>query len=187
LLYVGDVRKEKGVDVLLDAFRDLAGAPPLVLLGKSWPDWSPELPPNVLLLTDWPNAAVREAQRRCLALVAPSVWPEPFGMVIIETFASGRPVIASRVGGMAKLVEEGVSGLLVPPGDAAMLRAAMASMLNDDRLVARLAEQASRSAMRFRAVEIVPRFERAYARTLDGPGESRADSFEQDENRSQLE
>jgi glycosyltransferase involved in cell wall biosynthesis len=168
LLYVGDVRKEKGVEVLLDAFRGLAGPPPLVLLGKVWPDWLPELPPNVLLLTDWPNAAVREAQRRSLVLVAPSVWPEPFGMVVIETFASGRPVIASQIGGMAELVQEGVTGLLVPPGDAPALRSAMASLLDDDRLVARLADQAARSAKRFRPEEIVPRFEHAYATTLEG-------------------
>lgn len=169
LLYVGDVRKEKGVDVLLEAFRGLSGAPPLVLLGKVWPNWLPELPQNVLLLTDWPNAAVREAQRRCLALVAPSVWPEPFGMVVIEAHASGRPVIASRIGGLAELVEDGVNGLLVSPGDARGLRSAMTSLVSDDRLVARLADQARRSAERFRAEAIVPRFEHAYARTLEGP------------------
>jgi glycosyltransferase involved in cell wall biosynthesis len=168
-LYVGDVRREKGVDVLLDAYGRLGGAPPLVLLSKVWPDWLPELPPNVSLHTDWPNAAVREAQRRCLALVAPSVWPEPFGLVVIETFSSGRPVIASRIGGMAELVEDRVTGLLVPPGDATALRSAMASLLDDDRLLARLAHQGGRSAKRFSAEEIVPRFEHAYATTLGGP------------------
>lgn len=167
LLYVGDMRREKGVDVLLDAYRKLPSAPPLVLIGKLWPDWSPELPPKARLLTDWPNAAVREAQRRCLALIAPSVWLEPFGMVVAETLAAGRPVIASRVGGMAELVTDGVSGLLVPPGDAASLRTAMASLLDDNRLVARLAQEASRSAMRFRPEAVIPLFERAYVRALD--------------------
>jgi glycosyltransferase involved in cell wall biosynthesis len=168
-LFVGDLRREKGIDVLLDAYRALPGAPPLVLIGKVWPDSPRELPPNVRLLTGWHNEAVREAQRRCLALVAPSIWLEPFGMVVIETLAAGRPVIASQIGGMAELVRDGVNGLVLPPGDPVALSKAMAALLEDDRLVARLAEHAARSATRFRAAVIVPRFERAYERALDGP------------------
>ena len=78
-------------------------------------------------------------------------------------------MIASRIGGLAELVEDGVNGLLVSPGDARGLRSAMTSLVSDDRLVARLADQARRSAERFRAEAIVPRFEHAYARTLEGP------------------
>jgi glycosyltransferase involved in cell wall biosynthesis len=169
LLYVGDIRREKGVDVLLDAYRDLGNGPRLVLIGKLWPNWSPKLPPNVVFFEDWPNAAVREAQRRCLALVAPSVWPEPFGMVLIEALAAGRPVIGSRVGGIAEVVQHELNGLLVPPGDATALRTAVTSLVEDDWLVARLAEGARSSAGRFRAEAVVPRFEQAYARVQAAP------------------
>lgn len=54
---------------------------------------------------------------RCDAFVHPAVWEEAFGLTIAEAMAAGRAVIASRVGGIPELVEDGVSGLLVPPGD----------------------------------------------------------------------
>jgi glycosyltransferase involved in cell wall biosynthesis len=55
LLYVGDLRTEKGIHVLFEAYGRLEDAPPLVLIGKVWPDSPRSLPPNVHLLTDWPN------------------------------------------------------------------------------------------------------------------------------------
>jgi glycosyltransferase involved in cell wall biosynthesis len=167
LLFVGDLRSEKGIEILFDAYRALDDPPPLVLIGKVWPDSPHNLPENVHLLTGWLNEHVREAQRRCLALVAPSVWPEPFGMVVLETLAAGRPVIASRIAGLAELVEDRVNGLLVQPGDAGALRKAMASVVNDAVLVNSLAANASPSAERFHASRIVPRFERAYAHVLE--------------------
>lgn len=168
LLYVGDMSKDKGVEVLLEAYRGLAGAaPPLVLIGKLWPGWRPELPPNAQLFTDWPNAAVRKAQRRCLALVSPSIRPEPFGMVIIEAFSAGRPVVASDIGGMQELVEDRVNGLLVPPGDPRALRDALASLVADNQFASELGRRAGRSATKFRAAAVVPRFERAYERVLE--------------------
>jgi glycosyltransferase involved in cell wall biosynthesis len=166
LLYVGDLRAEKGIHVLLEAYRRLGDAPPLVLIGKVWPDSPQELPPNVVLLTGWSNDAVREAQRRCVALVAPSIWPEPFGMVVLETLTEGRPVIVSRIGGLTEVAEEGVGAQFVPPGDVEALREAMARIVTDDRFRDRMAEQSRGSAARFRPESVVPLVERAYARVL---------------------
>lgn len=53
--------------------------------------------------------------------VVPSVFPEPFGMVVIEAMAAGIPVVASRVGGIPEIIEQDVSGILVPPQDAPAL------------------------------------------------------------------
>jgi glycosyltransferase involved in cell wall biosynthesis len=170
LLFVGDLRTEKGIHVLLEAYARLEDAPPLVLIGKVWPDSPRLLPANVRLLTDWPNEAVREAQRRCAALVAPSIWPEPFGMVVLETLAEGRPVIVSRIGGLTEVVEEGVGAELVPPRDVEALRDALARMVADHGLRHRLAEHSRRSAARFRPEAIVPRVERAYARAIERRG-----------------
>ena len=69
-----------------------------------------------------------------------SVTPEPFGRVIIEGMAAGVPVIASAGGGAAEIVEDGVNGLLTPPGDVAALTAAMRKILEDDALRDRLRE-----------------------------------------------
>ena len=172
LLYVGDLRAEKGIHVLLDAYRGLEGAPPLVLIGKRWPQSPTELPPGVRFLENWPNAAVREAQRRCRALVVPSVWAEPFGAVVIEALAAGRPVVAARAGGIVDLVADGENGLLVARGDAGALRGALARIVSDDALVDALARGASASAERFGAAAVLPRLERAYERALGPPGGS---------------
>ena len=67
-----------------------------------------------------------------------SVEPEPFGRVIIEGMAAGTPVIASDGGGAAEIVEDGVNGLLTPPGDDLALAAAMMRLLEDQALRERL-------------------------------------------------
>ncbi len=56
--------------------------------------------------------------KRCYAVVFPSLWYEGFPMVIIEAFACGKPVIASRLGAMAEIIEDGRTGLLFEPGNA---------------------------------------------------------------------
>jgi glycosyltransferase involved in cell wall biosynthesis len=166
LLYVGDLRREKGTDVLLQAYAGLMNAPPLVLLGKRWPESPTMMPPNVHVFYDWPNDAVREAQRRCLALVAPPVWPEPFGLVILETLAAGRPVVASRIGGIPDFVTDGQNGLLVTPGDPVELSMALQRLLEDSGLRGRLVAGAAPSTLPFTASEVVPRVIRAYERAL---------------------
>lgn len=63
--------------------------------------------------------------------VVPSVWEEPFGMVAVEAMACGRPVVASRVGGLQHIVVDGETGLLFGREDAAALAAALARLLDD--------------------------------------------------------
>lgn len=68
-----------------------------------------------------------------------SIAPEPFGLVIIEAMAMGCPVIAARAGGPMEIVENGISGLLTPPGDAAALAEAIRGLLAAPERRARLA------------------------------------------------
>lgn len=67
------------------------------------------------------RAAVGPAMEGALAVVVPSTWFEGFPMVVVEAFATGTPVIASRIGSLAEIVEDGVTGLLVSPGDPGAL------------------------------------------------------------------
>ena len=173
LLFVGDVRRDKGVHVLLDAYQRLEQRVELVLVGKVWPETPRELPPGVTLLRHWPNAAVREAMRRCLALVAPSVWPEPFGIVVVEALAAGRPVVASAIGGIPEIVRDREEGLLVAPGDPASLASALRTIVDDDALRERLAANALVRARTYTPEEVVPRFEAAYERVA--PSRRQAD------------
>jgi glycosyltransferase involved in cell wall biosynthesis len=60
-----------------------------------------------------------------------STSPEPFGLVLIEAMAAGRPVVASRAGGPLEIVVDGETGLLTPPGDSVALASAICSLLAD--------------------------------------------------------
>jgi glycosyltransferase involved in cell wall biosynthesis len=71
-------------------------------------------------------------------LVHCSVRPEPFGRVLIEGMAAGVPVIASEAGGAVEIVENGVTGLLTPPGDVPALTLAMSRLMEEDALRERL-------------------------------------------------
>jgi glycosyltransferase involved in cell wall biosynthesis len=166
LLFVGDIRRDKGVDVLIDAYRALRDRPRLVLIGKVWGDTPDELPDGVELLRDWPNAAVRAAMKRCVALVMPSIWPEPFGIVAAEALAAGRPVVASAIGGIPEIVRDGGEGLLVEPGDAAALTRALARIVHDETLRERLACSARIMADRLMPEALLPRIEAAYGRAI---------------------
>jgi len=76
--------------------------------------------------------------RDARAIVVPSRWPENCPLVVLEAMASARAVIASRVGGIPELVRDGKEGLLVPQGDAALLRQAIVRLGDDRELAAGL-------------------------------------------------
>jgi glycosyltransferase involved in cell wall biosynthesis len=90
---------------------------------------------------------VPELMRASDAIVHASVYPEPFGRVIVEGMLAGRPVIATRAGGVTEIIGEG-TGLLVAPNDATALAAAVDALAGDP---ARAAAMAARGAERARA------------------------------------
>jgi alpha-maltose-1-phosphate synthase len=67
---------------------------------------------------------------------------ELLGLVALEAMASGTPVIASRVGGLAEVVQDGQTGFLVPPGDVSALRERLDQVLRDPTLAQRLGDNA---------------------------------------------
>jgi len=69
-----------------------------------------------------------------------STQPEPFGIVLLEAMALGRPVIATRAGGPMDIIEDGESGLLVAPGEALEMAAAIECLLKDDAERKRIGE-----------------------------------------------
>ena len=80
----------------------------------------------------WLTAEALAAELAQASVVAiPSLWPEPFGLVGIETFALGRPVVASTTGGVGDWLEHGVSGLGVARGRRAGAAAALNELLAD--------------------------------------------------------
>jgi glycosyltransferase involved in cell wall biosynthesis len=166
LLYVGDVRRAKGVHILLEAYTQLKQAPPLVLVGRLNLDLPSQFPPNVVALDRLPHEAVTAIREHSLLALTPSLWAEPFGIVVIEAMASGRAVIASRIGGIPDIVIDDETGLLVPPGDVKALRDAIERLLADPALRERLGAAGQRKVAEFYASAVVPQIEQVYAELL---------------------
>jgi len=78
----------------------------------------------------------------CDAVAHCSLEPEPFGMVVLEAMALGKPVVASRMGGPEEIVDHGRTGILVDPGDEGRLSAELASLVADPARRAGLGEAA---------------------------------------------
>jgi glycosyltransferase involved in cell wall biosynthesis len=162
LLFVGDLLRDKGIGVLLQAYADLANPPPLVLIGRRCADTPTEFPRNVIFLNSWPHEAVMAAWQRCRIALVPSLVPEAFGIVAIEAMSIGRPVIASRTGGLPDIVVDGETGLLVPPGDPNALRQAIERLIADRDLRECMGRAGRRRVAEFQASTVVPRIEQVY-------------------------
>ena len=169
LLFVGAFGSYKGVDVLLEAYSQLVDPPPLVLIGyqtAEFPLVTQEFPSNVTVLRDWKHEAVMEAWRRCMMGIVPSLWFETFGIVALEAMIMGKPVVASRVGGLPDVVTEGETGLLVEPGNVPELREAIEKLVRDPELRSALGARARDKARLFKASNVVPQFEAVYRELL---------------------
>ncbi|MEU6641081.1 glycosyltransferase family 4 protein [Saccharomonospora sp. NPDC046836] len=133
VLYLGRLADTKGVPLLMAAWDALAAAGgigvPLVLAGggplaetvAQWAAGRADVRYVGLLDRD----ACRELTARACAVVAPSTWPEAFGLVVVEAMAAGVPVVAAAHGAFPELVDDGETGLLHRPGDATELASAL--------------------------------------------------------------
>jgi len=123
-LFVGRLAPEKGIGTLRDALAE-GGTGPLDVIGTGPEEGALRGLGGVRLLGRLGQAEVQARMRRASFLVLPSVWYENFPRVLIEAFACGLPVIASRIGALAELVDPGSTGLLFEPGSAPELRQAI--------------------------------------------------------------
>jgi glycosyltransferase involved in cell wall biosynthesis len=148
--FVGRIEPRKGVlDLIAAAPAIRAGAPEaeIVIVGDdpwgTFPEYLAEVraAPDVLHVPWHDNAA--GLMRHFDVLVAPS-HQEPFGTVLSEAMAVGTPVVATRVGGLAEVVDDGVTGLLVEPGDPEALAAAVVQVLGRREAMGAAARQAAR-------------------------------------------
>lgn len=169
VLYFGDVTVDKGSWELAEAYRELDDPPPLVLIGRCYIDDLASRP-GVHVMGAWPHPLAIEALRRSLFSVAPSLWPEPFGLVALEAAAAGKPIVATATGGLRDIVVDGETGLLVPPEDRAALAAALQKLISDAALRERLGAAAKQQAAKFSPESIVPQFEQAYELALEAHG-----------------
>ncbi|MEU4466756.1 glycogen synthase [Streptomyces sp. NPDC024017] len=154
VLFVGRITRQKGVPHLLRAVRDIDPAAQVVLCAGA-PD-TPEIDQEFRELFGelssvrdgvfWipkmlPRPEVIQLLTHAALFVCPSVY-EPLGIVNLEAMACGTPVVASAVGGIPEVVDDGTTGLLVPPGDGfeAGLARAMDTVLGDPEAARRMGE-----------------------------------------------
>lgn len=97
--------------------------------------------------------------------VLPSLW-EPFGLALLEAMAWGKPCIATEVGGMRELIEDGRNGLLVPSNDPVAMANAILNVINDSVLARRLGYQARQTALEFDIRKTVAKIQDLYAEHL---------------------
>ncbi|MDX3579681.1 MULTISPECIES: glycosyltransferase [unclassified Streptomyces] len=129
LLYLGRLAEAKGVRLLMAAWDEVAAGGgvgvPLVIAGtgpleREVATWAAGRG-DVRYVGLYDSAECRKAVARSVAVVAPSTWLEAFGLVVVEAMAAGVPVVAAGHGAFVELVEEGTTGLLHRPGEAASL------------------------------------------------------------------
>ncbi len=151
-LFMGRLAPEKGVPTLLRAWEGLeiplkiVGSGPLAEEVATWVGNQGQAEVELL---DWmPRERLFEVLREARFVVFPSEWYEGFGMTLVETFACGVPVVASRIGAIADIVQHGSTGLLFEPGDAQDL-ASQADLLWQD--VARAALLGANARREFEA------------------------------------
>lgn len=153
LLFVGRMVPQKGVSYLLDAMPIVLEKYPgvkLVLVGRGSLCNDLRRKASLLGLDGSVNFSgyieedeLKEAYGACDLFVLPSV-VEPFGIVIVEAMASGKPVVCTDSGGVREIVADGVNGFIVPPGDPGALAGRICELLADEGLRGRMG-QAGRS------------------------------------------
>lgn len=175
-LFVGRVTDQKGIFHLLEAARALPPGVQLVLCAAA-PD-TPEIEarlrravpdhPNVLWIDAMvPVDTVVQLYSHAAVFVCPSVY-EPFGLINLEAMACETPVVASAVGGILEVVEDGVTGLLVPPARPDELAAALRRVLENPELGRRLGRAGRRRVEeRFSWASVAERTERVYGEAIE--------------------
>jgi glycosyltransferase involved in cell wall biosynthesis len=162
-IYVGRLSEEKGLSHLLEAKRKVPGMR-LVVAGEG-----PLLPGlrdaftrdmGVTFTGFLPGERLAEVWRNAAFTVVPSVCYENFPYSVLESFALGKPVVASKIGGIPEIIRDGVNGLLAEPGDSEALADKIRSMASDPGAVQRMGRAARKD------VEDLYSDEKHYARVI---------------------
>jgi phosphatidyl-myo-inositol alpha-mannosyltransferase len=165
VLFLGRHEPRKGLGVLLAAFDDLPGDVRLWVAGDG--------PETEALRRAYPADRIEWLGRISDAekvarlqgadvFCAPSLHGESFGIVLLEAMAAGTPVVASGIDGYARVARQGCDAVLVPPGDAAALGQALASVLGDPRRADELVASGRERAAGFSMARLAGLYEQFY-------------------------
>jgi glycosyltransferase involved in cell wall biosynthesis len=157
VLMAGRLSHWKGQHVLLEALKQVPGAHAILLGDALFTKEDRDYAQQLHKTASEPELSGRVHFAGFQLVTAPffstadvvvhaSIFPEPFGRVIVEGMLAGKPVIATRAGGAAEIVEDGRTGLLVRTGDVDELKEALVRLKSQPEFAVRLAEAAEREA-----------------------------------------
>ncbi len=173
--YIGTLIPSKGVDVLIDAFRQLNYSDIQLLIYGGFSDYH-EIEDYPQKLTDkaqgddrikfkgeYENTDIAEVLKEMDIVVVPSVWKENSPLTVHEAFLAGKPVIASEAGGLKELVDDGVNGFLFEMGNRDDLANTLKKAVEDPDLVREFSENIPAvKSIRENAGELVEIYEKIY-------------------------
>jgi glycosyltransferase involved in cell wall biosynthesis len=171
-LFVGSLSQEKDVATLVRAAAWRPDIPVRVVgdgpEGERLKELAAQLgADNVTFVGQRTGDALAAEYARARFCVVPSAWYEPFGLVVLEAFAHGKPVVAAQIGGLAELIDEGQTGLYTSAGDAAGLAERIAALWDNEALTEEMGRNARRIAEEQYSPELhYRRLMEAYARVV---------------------
>lgn len=169
LFFAGDLSEQKGVDTLLAAYAGLdpATRPPLLLVGRAAMDLT-GLPEGARAEEKWDHERVVSGFAHARAAALPSAWPDPCPTTVLEAMALGASLVTTPMGGIADMVRDEESALVVAPGDVPAVRTALARLLDPAGPGAVLAERARVEVRRYLQSRVAADLEEIYASLLGG-------------------
>jgi glycosyltransferase involved in cell wall biosynthesis len=168
VLYVGRLGKHKGVDTLIEAMKglDLRNAR-LHIVGQGSDRTRLERVAHddsrISIYGFLAPDKLRKLYSIADVAVVPSIYNEPFGLVIPEYYQHGIPVLGSRAGALPELITDGYNGYLFEPSDVAALTAFLRILSSDSKLLSELSTNARRSSTAFDMRVHVRKLEAIYA------------------------
>jgi glycosyltransferase involved in cell wall biosynthesis len=156
IVYAGRLAREKGIATFLRAVREIPSEVRIIGTGPDEGEFRAFAagpgPASIRFLGHLPFPQLQDEIRESLFVVCPSEWYENLPYAVLEAFALGKPVVASRIGGLPELVRDGETGFLFEPGDAEGMKIRMEALLDDPAEAVRMGKEARRFAER----EFVP-------------------------------
>lgn len=177
LLYVGRLPKEKGVDYLIKSIvkvKEYNKSVKLYIAGSGDEEKNLRLlvkklclEKNVIFLGNVPYNKIGKFYKKSSILVVPSICPESFGLIGPEAMSTGRPIIASNVGGIPEWLEDGKTGFLVKPGDSDAIAEKVIYLLKRPKLMKKMGLEGRKKAEKeFDIKNYVKKIEKLYLRVI---------------------
>ncbi len=151
ILYVGSLSKHKGVEILVNAFKDLQSTNAVLHIvgtGSSVEHLKAISAGDrrIIFHGFLQGSELSNLYQKANLTIVPSIWYEPFGLTIIESFKHGTPVLGSKIGGIQEIIKEGRNGLLFEPGNGFELRKKLEYLIESPSELAKLGAGAFQDA-----------------------------------------